>query len=162
MRLTEPKIKYKPIATEFRHDGFNYKQIAREDDVAIYEQKWTGCSNPSVAHEVVRIRRHDGFEIGGKVIEPAEVYPRSEAWGVDGFTVTDRDVAFARLKRLQKGLEQTPEGPVRSNAILELRVSARERLLARVRERKMRSPGAFGAASIQNELNERPNEKAED
>ena len=113
MRLTEPKIKYKPIATEFRHDGFNYKQIAREGDIAIYEQKWTGCSNASVAYDVVRIRRHDGFVIAGKSVEPAEVYPRSDAWGTDGFTLTDKDPAFAKLK----SLSSRSEGHFRTNAI---------------------------------------------
>jgi hypothetical protein len=111
MRLTEPKIKYKPIATEFRHDGFNYKQIAREGDYAIYEQSWKSSEN--VAYEVVRIRRHDGFMIAGKTVEPAEVYPRSDAWGTDGFTLHDKDAAFARLK----SLEHAPEGHFRTNAI---------------------------------------------
>src|SRR5262245_51119839 len=36
---------YKPIATEFKHDGFNYRQIAREGDVAIYEQRWRDSEN---------------------------------------------------------------------------------------------------------------------
>jgi hypothetical protein len=111
--MREPKIKYKPIATDFRHDGFNYKQIAREGDIAIYEQKWTGCSNPSVAYEVVRIRRHDGFVIAGKSVEPAEIYPRSDAWGTDGFTLTDKDTAFAKLK----SLSSRSEGHLRTNAI---------------------------------------------
>jgi hypothetical protein len=52
---------YRPVPTEFRHDGFNYRQIEREGDLAIYEQRWTGCPEPSTAYEVVRIRRHDGF-----------------------------------------------------------------------------------------------------
>ena len=70
---------YKPIAKEFCHDGFTFRQIAREGDIAIYEQTWNGCPNPSVAYEVVRIRRREAREIKGKIIEAAEVYPRSEA-----------------------------------------------------------------------------------
>jgi hypothetical protein len=38
--------------------------------------------------------------MGGRVIEPGEVYPRSESWGVDGFTVTDKEAAFAKLREL--------------------------------------------------------------
>jgi hypothetical protein len=49
---------------------------------------------------VVRIRRRDGIEIAGTFIEPHEVYPNSEAWGVDGFTLTDEDAAFAKLKEV--------------------------------------------------------------
>ena len=91
---------YKSLPIRFRRDGFNYKQIAREGDVAIYEQTWSGCRNPSVCWEVIRIRRRDSFYIGSRFVEPAEVYPNSEAWGVDGFTFTDKDAAFAKLREL--------------------------------------------------------------
>src|SRR5262249_11195976 len=91
---------YKPLPTQFRRDGFNYQQIAREGDAAIYEQTWSGCRNPSVCYEVIRIRRREGFQIGGRCVEPAEVYPSSEAWGADGFTLTDKDAAFAKLREV--------------------------------------------------------------
>jgi hypothetical protein len=96
----DKKGHYRPIAKEFRHDGFTFRQIVREGDVAIYEQRWNGCANPSVAYEVVRIRRRDAREIKGKLLEAAEVYPRSEAWGVDGFTLTDKDAAFEKLREI--------------------------------------------------------------
>jgi len=90
------------LPKEFRRGGFTYKQIARERDVAIYQQTWNGCRDPSIAYEVVRIRRREGFHIGGRFVEPAEVYPNSEAWGVDGFTVTDKDAAFAKLREISR------------------------------------------------------------
>ena len=90
----------KPLPIRFRRDGFNYRQIARERHGAIYEQTWAGCCDPSVCYEVIRIRRRDGFQIGGRFVQPAEVYPSSGAWGVDGFTLTDRDAAFAKLREL--------------------------------------------------------------
>jgi hypothetical protein len=93
---------YKPLPVEFRADGFNYRQIAREGEWAIYEQTWSGCSDPSVSYEVIRIRRREGFQIDGRLVEPAEVYPKSEAWGVDGFTFTDRDAAFAKLREMAR------------------------------------------------------------
>jgi len=89
---------YKPLSVEFRSGGFNYRQIAREGDAAIYEQTWSRCSNASVCYEVIRIRRREGFQINGRFVEPAEVYPNSDAWGVDGFTLTDKDAAFAKLR----------------------------------------------------------------
>jgi hypothetical protein len=88
---------YKPLATRFRRNGFDYRQIAREGDAAIYEQRWSGGAEPSVCYEVIRIRRREGFQIGEKFIEPYEVYPNSDAWGVDGFTVTDRNKAFDKF-----------------------------------------------------------------
>jgi hypothetical protein len=97
------KSHYKRLPKEFRHDGFTYRQIAREGNAAIYEQTWNGCQNPSVAYEVVRIRRREGFLIGDRFVEPAEIYPNSEAWGTDGFTFTDRDAAFAKLRVIRSG-----------------------------------------------------------
>jgi hypothetical protein len=91
---------YKPLPTRFRRDGFKYRQIASERDAAIYEQTWSGCAEPSVCYEVIRIRRRDGFQIGGRFVQPAEVYPNSDAWGVDGFTLTDKDAAFAKLREV--------------------------------------------------------------
>ena len=91
---------YKPLAKEFRHHGFDHRQIAREGNAAIYEKMWRGCSEPSVSNEVIRIREREGFQIGGRFVEPAELYPNSEAWGTDGFTFTDVDAAFAKLKEV--------------------------------------------------------------
>ena len=93
---------YRPLPTRFRHNGFDYRQITREGDAAIYEQRWTGCVEPSIAYEVIRIRRRDGFQIGGRFVEPAEVYPKSESWGVDGFTFTNKEAAFAKLRQASK------------------------------------------------------------
>jgi hypothetical protein len=91
---------YNPLQKEFRRDGFTYRQIAREGHCAIYEQTWNGCSEPSVCYEVIRIRRRDGFQVNGRLVEPAEIYPKAEAWGVDGFTLTDKDAAFAKLREV--------------------------------------------------------------
>ena len=88
------------MPTRFRRDGFEYRQIARERGAAIYEQTWSGCAEPSVCYEVIRIRRRDAFQIGGRFVQPAEVYPHSDAWGVDGFTLTNKDGAFAKLREL--------------------------------------------------------------
>ena len=91
---------YKPLPKEFRKDGFNYRQIVRDGDAAVYEQTWADCNNPSVSYEVIRIRQREGFQIKGRLVEPGEVYPNSEAWGVDGFTLTDKDAAFAKFRKL--------------------------------------------------------------
>jgi hypothetical protein len=97
---TKKALFYKPLRKQFRRDGFSYRQIAREKDAAIYQQIWNGCRNPSVSYDVIRIRRRKAFQIGGRFVEPAEIYPNSEAWGVDGFTFTDKEAAFAKLREL--------------------------------------------------------------
>lgn len=94
------KRHYRLLPKEFPRAGFTYRRIARENDAAIYEQSCNACDNPCVCYEVVRIRRRDGFEVDGRFVEPAEVYPRSEAWGTDGFTFTDKEAAFAKLREL--------------------------------------------------------------
>jgi hypothetical protein len=91
---------YRPLASKFSRNGFNYRQIAREGDAAIYEQTWSGCPNPSVCYEVVRVHPREGFHIDGRFIEPAEIYPHSDAWGIDGLTCTDKDSAFAKLREV--------------------------------------------------------------
>ena len=93
------KSHYKPLPKEFRRGRFNYRQIYREGDFAIYQQTWKGNEH-SAAFELIRIRRREGFQIGGRFVEAAEVYPASKLWGTDGFTLTDRDAAFAKLREL--------------------------------------------------------------
>src|SRR5258708_39501551 len=51
----------KPLPTRFRRDGFDYHQIAREGGAAVYEQTWSGGSDPGGCFEIIRIRRRDGF-----------------------------------------------------------------------------------------------------
>jgi hypothetical protein len=100
-------LSYRPLKTQFRKGGFDYRQIMREGDVAIFEQRWG--KSPNVCYEVVRIRRHDGFHKGGVFIEPAEMYPRSEEWGVHGWTVLTRDAAFDKLREIGGSDEQRSE-----------------------------------------------------
>lgn len=89
----------RPLPSRIRHRGFDYEQIHREGDFAIYRQTWEGNEH-SAAFEIIRIRRREGFHIDGRFVEPAEVYPNSEAWGIDGFTLTDKDLAFTRLRKM--------------------------------------------------------------
>jgi|SRR5262249_22038485 len=100
---------YKPLATRFRRSGFDFRQIAREGDVAIYEKTWLSCAEPSRHYEVVRIRRRDGFQIGGRFVEPAEVYPPSDLWGFYGFTLTDKNKAWAKFLKFRWKNQQGKE-----------------------------------------------------
>jgi hypothetical protein len=97
------------LPKEFRGDGFDYRQIAREGSAAIYEQIWNSYANAALCYEVVRIRRRKGFQIGDRVVQPAEVYPNSEAWGVDGWTAEDKEAAFRKLRAIA-----VSEGAIRS------------------------------------------------
>jgi len=87
------------LPTRFWHGRFDFQQIYRKGDLAIYRQTWNGNEHSAV-FEVVRIKRRQGFEIDGRFVQPAEVYPASKLWGTDGFTLTDRDAAFGKLSEL--------------------------------------------------------------
>lgn len=95
------KSHYRPLPKEFRHDELIFRQIARDGNAAIYEQTWNRSAETTPCWEVIRIRRREGFRIGGRFVEPAEVYPKPEAWGVDGFTFTDKEAAFERLREIK-------------------------------------------------------------
>jgi hypothetical protein len=49
---------------------------------------------------VIRVKQREGFEINGRFIPPGEVYPASKLWGTDGFTITDKNAAFGKLREL--------------------------------------------------------------
>ena len=104
---------YTPLEQQFQRGGFDHKQIVRQGDAAIYSQTWPGSSEPVVAFEVVCIRRHNGKEIKGQSFEPSEFYPSSTDWGKYGFTFTDNDAAFAKLRELSQR-SQTNVPPVTS------------------------------------------------
>jgi hypothetical protein len=91
---------FRPLPKEFRHDGFSYRQIAREGAAAIYSQTWIGFPDPAICFEVIRVKRRESFEINGRFIPSGEVYPASKLWGMDAFTLTDKDAAFAKFREL--------------------------------------------------------------
>jgi hypothetical protein len=99
---THSRAILEPLATEFNHGGFHYKQVAREGRVAIYSQAWSEIKNPSVAYEVVRIKALPDRMMFGKLVPAHEAYPGSEEWGERGWTYTDLDRAFARFRKLAK------------------------------------------------------------
>lgn len=85
-----------------KHGGFHFRQIARQDNAAIYEQTKPG--QQAVHYEVVRIRRQARREFarGEKrvVVEEMELYPSSERWGLDGWTFNDADAAWTKLRQI--------------------------------------------------------------
>jgi hypothetical protein len=103
------------LPKEFQRGGFQYRQITRRGHVAIYGQDWIGCTEPDRSYEVVRIRRREGFQIGNRFVDAAEIYPNSEGWGVDGFTFPDRNKAW------DKFLEMSLEEPAKTGKEVNLK-----------------------------------------
>lgn len=98
MTQTINGIEYKVIPLEFKKKGFNYKQVKREGMKAIYEQ--TRKNSTLCNYEVVKLGRHNGYNMGGSQIDPAETYPGSSLWGIMGWTCTSIDKAMERYSAL--------------------------------------------------------------
>ena len=78
--------------------GFTLKQLERVGDKAIYEQSKSGYTPKS--YEVVKIGRHNGYELGGQYIKPAETYPGTSLWGIKGWTYQSLTAAEAKFKKI--------------------------------------------------------------
>ena len=86
-----------PVRKEFSNGQFLYRQLKRIGDLAIYAQIRESII---LAYEVIKIKRHNGYEIAGIKIEPAEMYPSSSFWGVNGWTYTNYNSAETKLEKL--------------------------------------------------------------
>jgi hypothetical protein len=89
---------YKTIPTQFKKKGFVYTQLKREGNRAIFQQTRAGSALNN--YEVVKIGKHNGYLMGGVMIEPAETYPGSSLWGITGWTCTSIDDAMKRYDDL--------------------------------------------------------------
>jgi hypothetical protein len=52
-----------------------------------------------------------------RFIEPAEVYANSEAWGVNGWTLPDKESAFRKLQELLSAQKKESANPVKKSPI---------------------------------------------
>lgn len=90
----------KILPKEFTKSKFSFLQIFREGNVAIYSR--SGEGHKYSHFEVVRVKSHDGYKIADTIVLPSEFYPKSEAWGIDGFTFfhSEQEKAFDKAKEL--------------------------------------------------------------
>jgi hypothetical protein len=91
----------KKLDKTFTSNGFEFKQIHREDMFAIYERKYID-SKADAHYEAIKIQSHNGMEIAGNKIPPSEYYPSSNSWGRHGYTCISRENAYKRLDRMMK------------------------------------------------------------
>jgi hypothetical protein len=87
----------KILEQEFDSRGFHFKQVMREGMYAVFEKTNT---NGYKGYESVRLKSHNGYEIAGVFIPPAESMPSAETWGADGFSFlhTQKDKALEKLQ----------------------------------------------------------------
>jgi hypothetical protein len=91
----------KKLEKKFTNKGFSFKQIIREGDIAIYEQKLLDAEKPTPRYEVIIIKSHNGYEINGTKFPPSEMYPSSTQWGKNGWTCLDMESAQKRFKKVK-------------------------------------------------------------
>ena len=87
----------KPLATTFRKTGYDYQQIDRVGDVAIFSQAQGGRV---FAWEVVVVQKCPDREIAGKPIPAHEALPGAELWGREGWTCTSPERAAEKMREV--------------------------------------------------------------
>lgn len=88
----------KKLAKQFTSKGFTYTEVTRVGNKAIYKQSKDDQS--STSFEVVKIGKHNGYELNGVKIAAAETYPSTSLWGVQGWTYRDLDDAKKKFKKI--------------------------------------------------------------
>lgn len=92
------EITYKPLRESFTESGFVHEILERTGDIAIFRRFKQGSSREHF--EVIRVCKHNGFRINGVDIPPAETYPPTTQWGVNGWTLPDEESARAKAAEL--------------------------------------------------------------
>ena len=82
---------YRPIASQFRSDDYQFYLLSRQGDVALFA-KHKGLH--VVSFEIVRIQKREAHEAFGKHFDACEAMPVSEDWGTYGWTHPHWDKAW--------------------------------------------------------------------
>ena len=101
----------KKIESNFIRGGFNHKQIIRKGNVAIFE-RWPKRGTTDCHYEVVKISSHNGYNLGGSYIDPAETYPGASLWGIQGWTCSTLEHAEKHFKEACVRFNKTKKRPV--------------------------------------------------
>jgi hypothetical protein len=95
---------YKPLETDFIKNGFRFRQIWREGDVAVYHKlALEGMHHPTTfdcGFETFIVQKYDEREIAGVKVEAKEAFPSPELWGTKGWsnpTLWDAEKRFEIL-----------------------------------------------------------------
>jgi hypothetical protein len=91
------KTKIQPLALTYRKNGFDFRQVTRAGNVAIYEQSDEG---KFIAFEVFEIRQQGEREFNGTKIEAMERCPSNEEWGTNAFSVRTKEAAIKRANEI--------------------------------------------------------------
>ena len=98
----------KPLPIQFKKNGWQFEQMNREGNLAIF-RKWKKPQGITIeSFEVVKISQNPAYSIAGKEIPAAEGYPCSEQWGTRGWSFQTYGHALSRFM----GLNSRPSGTI--------------------------------------------------
>lgn len=90
-----------PLPLAYSKNSYNFVQVFREDDIAIYEQIEPE-NNRLIGYEVFRVKKQKESTMpNGLVIKAKETPPSASEWGQYGFTVYTLDQAMAKVEVLK-------------------------------------------------------------
>lgn len=97
----QKEINYKILPKTFKgrasQKEFQFKQLLRENNIALYEKK----SKDITYYETIIIQKHDGRTMpGGVFVEPSEFYPSDNMFGQYGWCYNDKEMAENKYKEL--------------------------------------------------------------
>ena len=87
----------------YRKHGNDFLLIKRSGNVGLFQEKKYN------SYEVIIIQSHNGREIMGNVIPPAEFAPSDESWGSKGWTYTIEADALKKFDELCEIALTTPQ-----------------------------------------------------
>jgi len=94
-------INYKKLPLEIKNHGYKMKQVKRTENTAMYSK--------AGGYEVLVVQRHDGYEIKGNWIEPAEYLPKDEDFGTKGWYFNGPDGLQKAEKKFEEIEQKTGE-----------------------------------------------------
>ena len=87
------------LPTQFRSDGFDFEQLAREGDIALFRK-----TKPEIlteTFEVVVIQHYEERTIAENLIEASEAMPPTSQWGKLGWSLQTRERAWEKFRELR-------------------------------------------------------------
>lgn len=93
----------KKLQKVFTEGKFKFEQLKRQGNIALYKKSY--ILGKSYTFELITIKSHNGFKMGGVDISPAEMYPSDKTWGGDvarTFTPDQETQAFVEFEEKSK------------------------------------------------------------
>lgn len=104
------------LQEQFTSQGFDFTQIQRTANHAIYEKTRNGESHFETIRiqiakkdQTIKFKKKDGSVNEMFVPKGKESYPSSSQWGIEGFTLIDRESAQSKLNKMEQAFAQKEE-----------------------------------------------------